>query len=225
MIVGADRVAANGDVANKVGTYGLAVLAHHHGVPFYVAAPRVDHRPGRARRRRRSRSSSGAADEVTPIGGHRIAPDGMAVENRAFDVTPAGLVTALITEDGVISPGSLASPGRDAARRSGPPVCRCPRPGVRPGQRTVGRRAGPTGAGNPAVDRGPAGLPPDRGRLRPGDRCCRRVGDAAVDGAPGRVPGGADARRGAGRVAGDHAGPFFPSCRHRGWSTPPPSTS
>jgi methylthioribose-1-phosphate isomerase len=108
VIVGADRVAANGDVANKVGTYGLAVLARHHRVPFYVAAPTstidmdcptgadipIEHR---------------AAAEVTDVMGQRIAPAGMAVENRAFDVTPAALVTALITENGVVDPGSLAS--------------------------------------------------------------------------------------------------------------------
>jgi methylthioribose-1-phosphate isomerase len=100
VIVGADRIAANGDVANKIGTYTLAVLAAHHDVPFYVAAPRstfdsdcpdgsaivVEHRP---------------AEEVSEIAGRRIAPEGVAVENRAFDITPASLVTAYITEDGV----------------------------------------------------------------------------------------------------------------------------
>ena len=103
VVVGADRIAANGDVANKVGTYGLAVLARHHGVPFYVAAPLstvdpacptgadvpIEHRAG---------------DEVSTIAGHVIAPAGFAVENRAFDVTPAGLITAIVTEDGVLRP-------------------------------------------------------------------------------------------------------------------------
>ena len=108
VIVGADRVAANGDVANKVGTYGLAVLAKHHGVPFYVAVPNstIDLAcpdGGAIPIERR------AADEVAVVAGHRIAPMGMAVENRAFDVTPAALVTALITEDGVIDPASVAS--------------------------------------------------------------------------------------------------------------------
>ncbi|MGH9125025.1 MAG: S-methyl-5-thioribose-1-phosphate isomerase [Acidimicrobiales bacterium] len=108
VIVGADRVAANGDVANKVGTYGLAVLAKHHGVPFYVAVPNstIDLAcpdGGSIPIERRG------ADEVTVVGGHRIAPDGMTVENRAFDVTPAALVTALITEDGVVDPASLGS--------------------------------------------------------------------------------------------------------------------
>jgi methylthioribose-1-phosphate isomerase len=100
VVVGADRIAANGDVANKIGTYTLAVLASHHGVPFYVAAPRSTFDPA---------PLDGAsivverrpADEVTVVGGTRIAPDGVDVENRAFDVTPAALVTAYVTEDGV----------------------------------------------------------------------------------------------------------------------------
>ena len=103
VVVGADRVAANGDVANKVGTYPLAVLAHHHGVPFYVAAPTstvdlacpdgaaipIEHR---------------AAGEVTHLGGAQLAPAGVAVDNAAFDVTPAALVTAIVTEEGVAHP-------------------------------------------------------------------------------------------------------------------------
>ena len=101
VVVGADRIAANGDVANKVGTYGLAVLARHHGIPFYVAAPTstVD---------RATPTGAGitverrAAEEVTEVGGRRVAPDGVAVENRAFDVTPADLVTAYVTEDGIL---------------------------------------------------------------------------------------------------------------------------
>jgi methylthioribose-1-phosphate isomerase len=100
VVVGADRIAANGDVANKIGTYGLAVLAHHHGIPFYVAAPMstVD---------RECPTGAGipierrSGDEVTSIQGHPIAPAGFAAENRAFDVTPAALVTAIVTEDGV----------------------------------------------------------------------------------------------------------------------------
>ncbi len=101
VVVGADRIAANGDVANKVGTYGLAVLAAHHGIPFYVAAPMstVD---------RDCPTGAGipierrSPDEVTSLQGHRIAPAGFAAENRAFDVTPAALITAIVTEDGVI---------------------------------------------------------------------------------------------------------------------------
>jgi methylthioribose-1-phosphate isomerase len=100
VLVGADRIAANGDVANKVGTYGLAVLAHHHGVAFYVVAPRSTFDPA---------APDGAAipierrpaDEVLAIGGHRVAPAGAVAENRAFDITPAALVTAYVTEDGV----------------------------------------------------------------------------------------------------------------------------
>ena len=100
VVVGADRIAANGDVANKVGTYGLAVLARHHGIPFYVAAPMSTVDPA---------CPTGAdipierrsGDEVTSIEGHRIAPAGVEAENRAFDVTPAGLVTAIVTEDGM----------------------------------------------------------------------------------------------------------------------------
>lgn len=110
VVVGADRVAANGDVANKVGTYGLAVLAAHHGIPFYVAAPTSTFDPD---------CPDGAAipierrpdDEVVAVGGVRIAPEGVAVENRAFDVTPAALVTAYVTEDGVIEGRGAAPPG------------------------------------------------------------------------------------------------------------------
>jgi S-methyl-5-thioribose-1-phosphate isomerase len=100
VLVGADRIAANGDVANKVGTYGLAVLARHHGVAFYVVAPRSTFDPT---------VPDGAAipierrppDEVLSIGGHRVAPEGTPADNRAFDITPAALVTAYVTEDGV----------------------------------------------------------------------------------------------------------------------------
>jgi len=101
VVVGADRIAANGDVANKIGTYGLAVLAHHHAVPFYVAAPTstVD-----------LTTPDGAAidieardpDEVLRIAGSPIAPAGVRAANRAFDVTPAALVTGYITELGVV---------------------------------------------------------------------------------------------------------------------------
>ena len=99
-LVGADRIAANGDVANKIGTYGVAVLARHHGIPFYVAAPSSTIDPATA---------TGAdivieqrnPHEVTRPFGVAIAPDGVAVHNPAFDVTPAELVTAIITERGV----------------------------------------------------------------------------------------------------------------------------
>ncbi|MCU1428873.1 MAG: Methylthioribose-phosphate isomerase [Actinomycetia bacterium] len=120
VVVGADRIAANGDVANKVGTYGLAVLAHHHHVPFYVAAPTstID-----------VRTPDGAAitveerdpAEVTTFAGTRIAPLGMAVANPAFDVTPARLVAAIVTEAGIARRPyrrSLASHIRLAAAHS-----------------------------------------------------------------------------------------------------------
>lgn len=103
VVVGADRIAANGDTANKIGTYGVAVLAAAHGLPFYVAAPRstfdfsilsgdqipIEHREAR---------------EITHGLGRQIAPDGIDVYNPAFDVTPARLITAFITECGVIRP-------------------------------------------------------------------------------------------------------------------------
>ena len=102
MVVGADRIAANGDVANKIGTYSVAVLAHHHEVPFYVAMPTSTIDPA---------TPDGAAivverrdpDEVRRVGGQLIAPPGVAVENRAFDVTPAALVTAYVTERGMLA--------------------------------------------------------------------------------------------------------------------------
>jgi methylthioribose-1-phosphate isomerase len=103
VIVGADRIAANGDVANKVGTYSLAVLARHHGIPFYVAAPvsTID-----------LACRSGSAipveqrhgEEVAVLGGRRVAPVDTAITNPAFDVTPARLVSAIVTETGVATP-------------------------------------------------------------------------------------------------------------------------
>jgi methylthioribose-1-phosphate isomerase len=99
-VVGADRIAANGDVANKIGTYTVAVLAKEHGVPFYVAAPfsTVDlDTPdgGKIPIEQRARQ------EVTHIAGRAIAPEGVAVENPAFDVTPANYVTCIVTERGI----------------------------------------------------------------------------------------------------------------------------
>lgn len=108
-VVGADRIAANGDVANKIGTYSVAVLAKAHNIPFYVAAPYStidlntksgDQIPIEQRN----------PSEVTSIhGSHLIAPKGVAVYNPAFDVTPAELITGIITERGVFKPGDLAS--------------------------------------------------------------------------------------------------------------------
>ncbi|HTZ55428.1 MAG TPA: S-methyl-5-thioribose-1-phosphate isomerase [Candidatus Acidoferrum sp.] len=103
VIVGADRIARNGDTANKIGTYGLAILAAHHGIPFYVAAPRSTFdfsiesgAPIQIEER--------AASEVTSFGGSAVAPTGTNVFNPAFDVTPGHLITAFITEYGVIHP-------------------------------------------------------------------------------------------------------------------------
>jgi methylthioribose-1-phosphate isomerase len=109
VLLGADRIAADGSVANKVGTYALAVLARHHGVPFVVAAPVstidfgtpagsaivVEHR---------------SAEEVTSHAGHRVAAAGSAAYNPAFDITPPALITALVTERGIahpVTPGNL----------------------------------------------------------------------------------------------------------------------
>ena len=106
VIVGADRIAANGDVANKIGTYTVAVLAKEHGIPFYVAAPfsTVDlATPDGSRIPIEQRSPS----EVTHLAGKQIAPDGVMVENPAFDVTPNSYVTAIITERGVVRPPYL----------------------------------------------------------------------------------------------------------------------
>jgi methylthioribose-1-phosphate isomerase len=100
IVVGADRIAANGDVANKIGTYTVAVLAKEHGIPFYVAAPisTVDlscptgnEIPIEERNAR----------EVTHIAGKQMVPDGVSIENPAFDVTPAKYVAAIITERGI----------------------------------------------------------------------------------------------------------------------------
>jgi len=100
VIVGADRIAANGDVANKIGTYTLAVLAREHSIPFYVAAPfsTVDlETPDGGQIPIEQR----AAREVTHLAGKQIAPDGVQVENPAFDVTPHSYVAAIVTERGV----------------------------------------------------------------------------------------------------------------------------
>jgi methylthioribose-1-phosphate isomerase len=103
VIVGADRIVANGDVANKIGTYGLAVLARAHGLPFYVAAPSstIDFqlRDGQA-----IPIEQRDPAEVTTLQGVSIAPVGVAVAHPAFDVTPHDLVTAIITERGVVYP-------------------------------------------------------------------------------------------------------------------------
>jgi methylthioribose-1-phosphate isomerase len=111
VVVGADRIAANGDTANKIGTYTVAVLAHRHGVPFYVAAPLSTIDPA---------TPNGAAipieerasNEVTELAGRPIAPSGTEGMNFAFDVTPAELIAAIITDVGVLRP-----PYRDSIRQ------------------------------------------------------------------------------------------------------------
>ncbi|MBI5209111.1 MAG: S-methyl-5-thioribose-1-phosphate isomerase [Elusimicrobia bacterium] len=107
VIVGSDRIAANGDVCNKIGTYGLAIVARHHRVPFYAVAPTTTFDPGTA-------DGSGipieerSAKEVLELSGIPIAPVGARARHFAFDVTPARLVTAIVTEKGVIRPVNAA---------------------------------------------------------------------------------------------------------------------
>jgi eIF-2B alpha/beta/delta-like uncharacterized protein len=108
VIVGADRIAANGDVANKVGTYGLALAALASGVPFYVAAP-VSSIDVATPSGREIEIEDRPADEVIMVGASRTAPDGTCVLNPAFDVTPARLVTAIVTERGALRPPYEAS--------------------------------------------------------------------------------------------------------------------
>jgi methylthioribose-1-phosphate isomerase len=108
VVVGADRIAANGDVANKIGTYGLALMARAHDVPFYVAAPwsTID-----------LETADGAAipieqrgrDELAKLGGRTLVPDGVAVYNPAFDVTPSALITAIFTEKGAHEPSTIGA--------------------------------------------------------------------------------------------------------------------
>ena len=103
IIVGADRITSKGFVANKIGTYSLAVLAKYNGIPFYVAAPTSTFD---------MKSSYGDdiiieqrnPDEVTTINGVRVAPEGIKVYNPAFDVTPPELITGIITDKGIIRP-------------------------------------------------------------------------------------------------------------------------
>jgi len=111
IVVGADRIAANGDVANKIGTYTLAVLAKEHGIPFYVAAPfstidlEMPHGNQIPIEQRNPK-------EVTHMAGKAIAPEGVQVENPAFDVTPAKYVSAIVTERGIVR-----GPYEEALRR------------------------------------------------------------------------------------------------------------
>ena len=108
VVVGADRIAANGDTANKIGTYVVAVLAHEHGIPFYVAAPlsTID---------LQTAEGSGipieerSAKEVTHLGGQQLTPTGALVRNPAFDVTPHRFISGIITERGICRPPFSAS--------------------------------------------------------------------------------------------------------------------
>jgi methylthioribose-1-phosphate isomerase len=118
VIVGADRIAANGDVANKIGTYGVSILAREHGIPFYVAAPwstldlatpHGDLIPIEQR----------AATEVTHSNGKQMTPHGVNIENPAFDITPAKYVTAIITERGVLH-APYEQSIRDMAKQTAP---------------------------------------------------------------------------------------------------------
>ena len=106
VIVGADRIAANGDVANKIGTYGLAVVARHHGVPFYVAAPWSTVDPATPTGRDIHIEQRGA-HEMRAVGAHATSPEDIRVHNPAFDVTPAALITAIITDRGVFAPDTI----------------------------------------------------------------------------------------------------------------------
>jgi methylthioribose-1-phosphate isomerase len=113
-VVGADRIAANGDVANKVGTYPLAVVAARHSLPFYVAAPVSTLDPATA-------DGAGvhieerSPDEITSVLGRASAPEGASAANPAFDVTPAELITAIFTEAGALEPPYAEAIARVAA--------------------------------------------------------------------------------------------------------------
>lgn len=108
IVVGADRIAANGDTANKIGTYSVAVLAKEHGIPFYIAAPLSTIDPATA-------DGDGipieerSGEEVAALGGVRILPERVEAYNFAFDVTPAGLIAGIITEKGVLRPPYVRS--------------------------------------------------------------------------------------------------------------------
>jgi len=101
VIVGADRIASNGDTANKIGTYSLAILANAHNIPFYIAAP-ISTFDMKIKSGEQIPIEQRASEEVTNIYGKRIAPENVNVYSPAFDVTPAGLISAIITENGII---------------------------------------------------------------------------------------------------------------------------
>lgn len=105
-VVGADRIARNGDTANKIGTYGVAVLCHHHGIPFYVAAPlsTVDFSIASGREIPVEQRSPEEVSWLAGFGKQSVTPPGASIHNPAFDVTPAALITAIITDRGVAWP-------------------------------------------------------------------------------------------------------------------------
>lgn len=123
VLVGADRIAANGDTANKIGTYNLAVLAKHHDIPFFVVAPTSTIDPSLAAGRDIPIEQRAAA-EVTDGFGRKTAPTGVAVYNPAFDVTPHQLITAVICERGIWYPPYRFT--RELAQGAGGPVSKAP---------------------------------------------------------------------------------------------------
>jgi methylthioribose-1-phosphate isomerase len=107
-VVGADRVATNGDVVNKIGTYSLAVLARAHGVPFYVAAPRSTIDPAMPDGDGIPIEERDIGEVANVLGMTRITPEHTEIYNPAFDMTPAELITGIITERGIFRPNDLA---------------------------------------------------------------------------------------------------------------------
>jgi methylthioribose-1-phosphate isomerase len=156
VLVGADRIAANGDAANKIGTYPLAVLAARHGVPFYFVAPAAT-LDGETSDGSGITVEMRAASEVTGFAGRRVAPAGTAALNPSFDVTPAELITAIVTEVGVLRPPY------------GPPIAaaiaarEARRPAPAPGPNVLPAPPAPADAGAVPDDRGATGPGPAPG--------------------------------------------------------------
>jgi S-methyl-5-thioribose-1-phosphate isomerase len=172
VIVGADRIAANGDVANKIGTYEKAVLAHEHGIPFYVAAPTstidplcpsgdeipIEQRDEAELHFVYGRGPGRRLDRV------RVSPPHASAANPAFDVTPARYVTGILTEHGVVRPKEMARLVRAVARATAEPVAALAEPGWRSAASTA--PAGPAATSAEGGERKPAGAsgPPREGR-------------------------------------------------------------
>ena len=116
VIVGADRIAANGDTANKIGTYALAVLAKYHKIPFYVIAPTPTIDTG-LKTGGEIEIEERSSEEVTFINGRLVAPKGVKARHPGFDVTPSGLITAIVTEKGVIEPVSSRNIAKNLKNR------------------------------------------------------------------------------------------------------------